>query len=107
MSEILSANDANFEDLLNRDQAVLVDFWAPTCAPCRMMEPHLKEIASTFGSRVRVLKVNVNESPRISSRYSVRTLPTLLFFRNGQVIRQILGAVKARQIEQTLHEVIS
>lgn len=84
---------------------IIVDFWAPTCMPCRLMEPGLEKIAANHQENVKVLKVNVNESPKTSSRFFVRTLPTLLFIKDGQVKTQLVGAVNSNQIEKTLSEV--
>ena len=105
MAEIISVNDGNFESFIQGDRMVIVDFWAPTCMPCRLMEPGLEKIAASHPENVRVLKVNVNENPKTSSRYFVRTLPTLLFIKDGQVKTQIVGAVNPVQIEKTLKEV--
>jgi thioredoxin 1 len=105
MAEIISVNDGNFESFINSSRMIIVDFWAPTCMPCRLMEPGLEKIAASHPENVRVLKVNVNESPKTSSRYFVRTLPTLLFIKDGQVRTQIVGAVNPVQIEKTLREV--
>lgn len=107
MSDILPVNDQTFEQTLQRHGAVLVDFFSPTCAPCRLMEPGLKQLADSYAERVAFVKVNVNESPRTSSRFLIRSLPTLLFFRNGQVRTQLIGAVGAKQIERTLQEVMA
>ncbi len=106
MAELISANDADFDNYLNDGKAVIVDFWAPTCAPCKQLEPGLQQIADTYSNKVRVLKVNVNDSPRTSSRYFVRGLPTLLFIKNGSVKTQMVGAVSPNQIEKKLREVI-
>ena len=105
MAEIISANDGNFESLIKNNRMIIVDFWAPTCMPCRLMEPGLEKIAAAYQENVRVLKVNVNESPKTSSRFFVRTLPTLLFIKDGLVKTQLVGAVNPQQIEQTLSEV--
>ncbi len=106
MSELIAANDTNFSTLINDQKAIIVDFWAPTCAPCISMEPNLARIASSYGKKVKVLKVNVNECPRTSSRYLVRGLPTLLFMKDGNVKSQIVGAVQPSMIEQRLREVM-
>ncbi len=106
MGEIITANDSNFESFLHESKTVIVDFWAPTCAPCQLMEPGLEEIARSYPDSVRVLKINVNESPKVSSRYLIRSLPTLLFFKDGQVKMQIIGAVTSKQIARTLSEVV-
>ncbi|HOW43600.1 MAG TPA: thioredoxin [Candidatus Aminicenantes bacterium] len=105
MSEIITANDGNFESSIQGSPTVIVDFWAPTCMPCRLMEPGLEKIAASHPEKVRVVKVNVNESPKTSSRFFVRSLPTLLFIKDGQVKTQIVGAVNPVQIEKALSEV--
>lgn len=105
MGEIIAANDGNFENCIQTERTVIVDFWAPTCAPCRLMEPGLEKIAASHQEKVKVLKVNVNENPKTSSRFFVRTLPTLLFIKDGKVKMQIVGAVNPSQIEKTLSEV--
>lgn len=105
--EVILANDTNFDSHLADDQrAVIVDFWSPTCAPCKLLEPGLRKIAADYRTQVKVVKVNVNDSPRTSSRYLVRGLPTLLFIKNGSVKSQMVGAVQPTQIEQTLRKVI-
>jgi len=105
MAEIISVNDGNFESFITGSHMVIVDFWAPTCLPCRLMEPGLEKIAVNYQENVKVLKVNVNENPLTSSRFFVRTLPTLLFIKNGLVQTQIIGAANPGQIEKTLLEV--
>jgi len=107
MDGLILADDTNFDYLLNSDQkAVIVDFWSPTCVPCKLIEPGLEKIASRYGSKVKILKVNVNDSPKTSSRYLVRGLPTLLFIKNGSVRTQMVGAVNTKQIEETLQRVM-
>ena len=105
MAEIISANDANFDSHIKSIKTIIVDFWAPTCNPCKLMEPGLEKIAVNYQENVKVLKVNVNENPLTSSRFFVRTLPTLLFIKNGLVKTQIIGAANPSQIEKTLIEV--
>jgi len=105
MADIISANDENFESFMNGVKTIIVDFWAPTCNPCKLMEPGLEKIAADYQENVKVLKVNVNESPVTSSRFFVRSLPTLLFIKNGLVKTQIIGAANPGQIEKTLLEV--
>ena len=106
MGKLIVGNDANFDQLLDDPKAIIVDFWSPTCAPCLHLEPGLKQIASEYNSRVKVIKVNVNDSPKTSSKYMVRGLPTLLFIRDGNVKSQLIGAVRPKEIEQKLHEVM-
>lgn len=107
MDGLILADDTNFDYLLNDDQkAIIVDFWSPTCVPCKLIEPGLKKIALRYSSKVKVLKVNVNDSPKTSSRYLVRGLPTLLFIKNGSVKTQMVGAVNVNKIEETLQRVM-
>jgi thioredoxin len=107
MDGLILADDTNFDYLLNDDQkAIIVDFWSPTCVPCKLIEPGLKKIALQYGSKVKILKVNVNDSPKTSSRYLVRGLPTLLFIKNGSVKTQMVGAINMNQIEETLQRVM-
>jgi len=107
MDGLILADDTNFDYLLNDNQkAIIVDFWSPTCVPCKLIEPGLKKIALRYGTKVKILKVNVNDSPKTSSRYLVRGLPTLLFIKNGSVRTQMVGAVNLTQIEETLQRVM-
>jgi thioredoxin len=106
MSNLISVNDTNFDRFISDQQAVIVDFWSPSCIPCRSIEKNLEIIANQYGSKVKILKVNVNESPKTSSKFLVRGLPTLLFLKNGNVQTQIVGAVTPIQIEKKLQEVM-
>lgn len=106
MNELIAANDTDFDNYLNENEAIIVDFFSPTCVPCKLLEPGLQKIASQYKSKVKVLKVNVNDAPKTSSRFLVRGLPTILFIKNGSVKTQMVGAVNHRQIEQTLRKVI-
>jgi len=106
MSILIAANDSNFESHLKDQKAIIVDFWSPTCQPCKQIEPGLTKIASDYGSQVKVLKVNVNDSPKTSSKFLVRGVPTLLFIKNGSVKTQMVGAFKTSQIEKALQRVI-
>jgi thioredoxin 1 len=90
---VVEATDANFQaEVLNADVPTVVDFWAVWCGPCRMISPLLDELAEEFGGQVRVAKVNVDENPNTAANYNIRSLPTLLVFKNGQVVEQLVGA---------------
>ena len=94
--------DINFQaEVLESDKPVLVDFWAPWCGPCRIVAPHLEELA---GERedLRVVKLNVDENPQTSSRYNVMSIPTILLFKNGQVAHQIIGALPKNRLVQEI-----
>jgi len=81
------------KDVLGADVPVLVDFWAEWCAPCRMIAPSVDAVAAEFAGRLRVGKVNVDEHPDVAERYGVRSIPTLLIFKGGQVVEQRVGAL--------------
>ncbi len=99
---ISDVTDATFEEeVIKSDRPVLVDFWAEWCAPCRMLAPVVQEIAEELGDRIRVYKLDLDTNPQTPARYNVRAVPTLLFFRNGEVADQLVGAVpKARIVEK-------
>lgn len=97
---LLHVNDKNFADeVLHADLPVLVDFWATWCGPCRSISPIIEELAKEFAGRVKVTKLNVDESPATPSQYGVRGIPTIILFKSGKILDQIVGAVpKARLI---------
>ncbi len=94
-SELVNhVTDANFDqEVLKSDQAVLIDFWAPWCAPCRAIAPLIDELAGEYAGRLKVVKINVDDNPETPARYGVRGIPNLLIIRSGQVKEQIVGAV--------------
>lgn len=101
---VVEFTDANFEEeVLKAQTPVLVDFWAVWCAPCRMIAPVVEEIADTYGSKLKVGKVNVDDNAGTPSKYGIRSIPTLILFRDGKVVEQIIGANPAevkRVVEQ-------
>lgn len=93
MAEINDVTDATFEsEVLNSDTPVLVDFWAEWCAPCRAIAPIVREIADDNGDKLKVVKINIDESPQTPGTYGVRSIPTILMFKDGQVVSQLVGA---------------
>ncbi|MBN1122568.1 MAG: thioredoxin [Anaerolineae bacterium] len=91
--------DATFEQqVLKSPIPVLVDFWAPWCAPCRMVAPILDQLAKEFGGRLRIAKLNVDENPHFAGRYGVQGIPTMLFIQNGAVVDRIVGAASKQHL---------
>lgn len=98
----LNINDLNFsKEVLESPVPVLVDFWAPWCAPCRMVAPVLEEIASEYSGKVKIAKVNTDES-QVATQYGIRSIPTMLLFKEGKVVDQIIGAVPKSMITSKL-----
>jgi thioredoxin 1 len=105
MTSTIEINDANFEtEVLNSTQPVLVDFWAEWCGPCKMIAPVLEEIAREQAGRVKIVKVNVDESPALAARYDIRAVPTLLYFVGGQLRHQTMGAAGKKAIVSKIEE---
>ena len=103
MNEPININEASFEKaVINSPVPVLVDFWAQWCGPCRMIAPVLEEIAKEGEDRYRVVKVNIDDDPALMQRFGIRGVPTLLFFSEGQLRHQIVGAVGKKVIVDQL-----
>ena len=99
----------NFEqEVLQSDIPVMVDFWAPWCVPCRVIAPLVERLAEQYAGRLKVAKLNVDENHELAIRYQVMSIPTLIFFKNGQVIDRIIGVPREpeRVIVQKIEEVI-
>ena len=92
VQSIVEATDANFEaEVLKSSQPVLVDFWAVWCGPCKMIAPIIDELAGEYQGKAKIMKMDVDKNPATPMRYSVRGIPTLLVFKGGQVVEQIVG----------------
>ncbi len=97
---VLDVNDATFDqEVLKSEQPVLVDFWAVWCGPCKAIAPIVDSVAATFAGKLKVIKVNVDENGATPSRYGIRGIPALLFFKNGQVVDQVVGYKPQDEIE--------
>jgi len=103
MKRTIEINEANFEtEVLRASQPVLVDFWAEWCGPCKMLAPVLDEIATEQSDRVKVGKVNIDHNPNLAARYGIQSIPTLLYFANGEVRNQTIGAAGKQAITRKL-----
>lgn len=99
MSHEINVNDSNFDqEVLKADMPVLVDFWAEWCGPCRMIMPVIEEIAKEYSGKLKVCKVNVDESPRSAAKYGVMSIPTIAVFMKGEMKERIVGAVPKASI---------
>ncbi|NLN38167.1 MAG: thioredoxin [Smithella sp.] len=93
-------------EVLAADTSVLVDCWAPWCGPCRSLSPVIEELASDYASGVKVAKLNVDENPLTASQYGIRSIPTMLFFREGRLVERLVGAHPKQEIEKHLLAII-
>lgn len=106
MSEnILQITDGNFEEeVIKSNILTMIDFWAAWCAPCTMITPVVEELAEEYKGKVKFVKFNVDENPQTAAKYSIRGIPTLLFFKNGEVINQLVGVQPKASIKKLLDE---
>jgi len=104
---IMDIDDGNFEDeVLQADKPVMVDFWAPWCGPCKAIGPMVEDLANDFGDKVKFTKCNVDNSPITPSKYGIKAIPTLIFFKNGDVVEQITGMVAKSKLEEALNKIV-
>jgi len=100
---LLEFTDDNFDqEAMKSDLPVMVDFWAPWCAPCRMVGPIIEELSNSYSGKVKVGKLNTDDNPGIASRYGIMSIPTILLFKNGQIVDRIVGAVPKKDFEKML-----
>ena len=101
--KIVHTNDDNFEaDVPNSDKAVLLDFWAEWCGPCKMIAPLLDEAADQYEDKLTVAKLNIDENPNTPAKYQIRSIPTLMLFKDGNVLAQKLGAMPKKDLTDFL-----
>src|SRR6185369_11066612 len=108
MANVQAVEDASFErEVLQSPTPVLIDFWAPWCAPCRAIGPVVEELAKEYSGKLKVVKMNVDDNPQTPSKYGVRGIPNLIVFQGGQVKEQIVGAVPKAQLVRAITTVVA
>ena len=99
----MQVTDANFEEsVVKSAKPVVLDFWAPWCGPCRMMEPVLEEVAAEWAGKIAVGKLNVDENPATATKYDILSIPTLLVFSGGEVVKKLVGAMPKKRLAEEL-----
>jgi thioredoxin 1 len=100
---IMEISDSSFDDeVLQSEKPVLVDFWAPWCGPCRAIEPLVEELAEAFGDKFKFTRCNVDENPTTPAKYGIKSIPTLIFFKEGKVLDKIVGIVPKSKLEEII-----
>ncbi len=102
MAKAVEITDNNFEEIINSDQPVLIDFWAEWCGPCKMIGPVVEELAGDFEGKAVIGKVDVDANPEVSAKFGIRSIPTLLVFKNGEVVDKQIGAVPKNVLSDKL-----
>lgn len=100
------ATNSNFAEILASDKPIMVDFWAVWCGPCRMLSPTVDDIAEQYEGKVEVVKCNVDVCQDIAIKYGIRSIPTLIFFKNGEIAKRTVGVVSEAEIKSILEELL-
>jgi thioredoxin 1 len=104
---IMEIDDSTFDsEVLQSDKPVLVDFWAPWCGPCKAIGPVIEELAGTFSNKIKFAKCNVDDNPATPGKYGIKAIPTLIFFKGGNVVDQITGMVAKSKLEETINKIL-
>ncbi len=104
---VLEIDDSSFDnEVLKADKPVLVDFWAPWCGPCKAIGPIIEELAGTFSDKIKFTKCNVDDNPVTPSKYGIRSIPTLIFYKEGNVVEQVTGTVTKSKLEETINSIL-
>jgi thioredoxin 1 len=107
MSDPIEFTDENFEiEVIKSEKLVLVDFWAPWCSPCHMVSPIVEEIGRDYSDKLKVGKLNVDENSKIASQYGIMSIPSLLFFKEGKVVEQVIGAVPKDHLKEKVDKIL-
>ena len=104
---ILEIDDGIFDaEVLKSDKPVLIDFWAPWCGPCRAISPLVEQLAGEFGEKIKFVKCNVDDNPISPGKYGIRSIPTLMFFKDGNVVEQVIGIVAKSKLEEVINKIL-
>jgi thioredoxin 1 len=108
MGTIHEISDAEFEaEVLNANQTVLVDFWAPWCGPCRMIAPVLEQLATENAASLKIVKVNVDESPGTATSFGISSIPTIMLFKGGQVVERFIGVQPKHRLQEAISQAVA
>jgi thioredoxin 1 len=102
MGKAIEVTDANFEEIISSDKPVLVDFWAEWCGPCKMIGPIVEELAGDYEGKAVIAKMDVDMNPQVPAKFGIRSIPTLLVFKNGQLVDKQIGAVPKSVLNQKI-----
>ena len=108
MANVAEVSDANFAaEVLDAAQPVLVDFWAPWCGPCRMIAPILEQLLHENAERLKIVKVNVDDSPNTAGGYGISAIPTVMLFKGGQVVERFVGVQPKSRLQEAINQAVS
>ena len=106
--DISEIDDSIFDaEVLKSDKPVLIDFWAPWCGPCRAISPLVEQLAGEFGDKIKFVKCNVDDNPISPGKYGIRSIPTLMFFKDGNVVDQVIGMVAKSKLEEVINKILN
>ena len=107
MAAVLDVTDQSFEaEVLKSDKPAIIDFWAEWCAPCRQIAPIIKDLAATWGDKVKIVKIDVDANPNVAGKYGVRAIPTILAIQTGKVVQQLQGARPKADFEAMIKKLL-